>query len=548
MANAIKHNLHEIDIYFEHGIRNLELPGDDIFDGLIRVVRLKSYGWSHIQVPNSSDAMKVLEGLQRVERLWLKDRDHDERRRRRRKIKQSTRTNSPPHLLRSPHERSPPIDMSPLQEMAILWATVPYLHFDIHEQSGFPPLPDYNHHGTSPVDHVIYGRRQRTASSLIRLRLRYHCICNAHFLKSWMANAVQQNLQEIDIFFRKGYFKLELPDETFGDSIRVVRLKCHRLPYYLPDAMLSAPNLRTLEVDNLVLPFPGNEDSRREIVISCPLLETLVLKDCRYDSLDVIKLSTYGLKKLEIVTTKYAFRDECTFEINTPNLSSFVYQAVNISLDCDFGVFAGLVKASVLFEDSFLLEMLVDATEDLNLLLLEWIKDLDAMKILEGLQRVESLCLKKIQCFERFPNTLGDLLASYGKLKKLELSMLLGNACSIIWLTTLLRSCPLLESFVLKLFKTFDSEELEDKVEPVESVMPLPYTLSHLKYVTIETGVEELNDEFEFLQSLLNNAPNLERMTVTRCAVNQERVPEFRDKLMALFQQFPNVQVSLQFY
>ncbi|KAK9089448.1 hypothetical protein Scep_028530 [Stephania cephalantha] len=390
------------------------------------------------------------------------------------------------------------------------WATVPYLHFDIHEQSRFPPLPDYNHHGTSPVDHVIYGRHRWTTSSLIR------------------------------------FFKLELPDETFGDSIRVVRLKCHRLPYYLPDAMLSAPNLRTLEVDNLVLPFPGNEDSRREIVISCPLLETLVLKDCRYDSLDVIKLSTYGLKKLEIVTTKYAFRDECTFEINTPNLSSFVYQAVNISLDCDFGVFAGLVKASVLFQDSFLFEKLLDATEDLNSQLLEWIKDLDAMKILEGLQRVESLCLEKIQCFERFPNTLGDLLASYGKLKKLELSMLLGNnTCSILWLTTLLRSCSLLESFVLKLFKTFDIEESEDKVEPV---LPLPYTLNHLKYVTIETGVEELNDEFEFLQSLLNNSPNLERMAVVGCAVNQERVPEFRDKLMALFQQFPNVQVSLQFY
>ncbi|KAK9085110.1 hypothetical protein Sjap_025521 [Stephania japonica] len=116
------------------------------------------------------------------------------------------------------------------------------------------------------------------------------------------------------------------------------------------------------------------------------------------------------------------------------------------------------------------------------------------------------------------------------------------------------------EGHWVKLFKALNGARtftinfaLLDKVEPVP---PLPYTLDYLKYyyVPIE-GVEELNNKFEFLGALFKNAVNLERMTITALFqqfpefgedAHRERIPEFRDKLMALFQQFPNLQVSLQ--
>ncbi|KAK9085108.1 hypothetical protein Sjap_025519 [Stephania japonica] len=391
------------------------------------------------------------------------------------------------------------------KKWTLFWASLPHLHFQIVDHPQY--TPGYDVSATNLIGNVLCCRQRDLP--LQRLCLSWHFFHNSIFLYLWMAIAIKQNLQEIDIYFEHSIRNVELPDDIFGGSIQVVRLKSYpyTYSYCLPNTMLIAPSLRTLELEKFVLPKPSNEDCG-EIVISCPVLETLVLKNCKYECHEVIKLCTDGLKKLEIENQP---EDEV----------------------CD--------ESNVLFEKFLATSQVLDSQR------LLWIEaSSDAMTVLEGLQRVESLCLKDIQCFERFPNTLGDLLASYGKLKKLELSISLGNTCSILWLTTLLHRCSLLESFVLEIFKhvlisTVTSKKAFDKVEPVEPVLPLPYTLNHLKYVTIETGVEEINDEFEFLQSLFNNAVNLERMTVTRNAIDPERAPEFHDKLMALFQQFPSV-------
>ncbi|KAK9085109.1 hypothetical protein Sjap_025520 [Stephania japonica] len=124
------------------------------------------------------------------------------------------------------------------------WATVPYLYFDINELPRY--CPDCNHRTTSLVDHVLHGRRRRTTSSLHRLRFRYRYFRNDGFLNSWMANAVhQQNLQEIDICFENRLHKLECDPTAYS--------------YFLPNTMLSVPNLRTLEQDRFVLPMQAAE-------------------------------------------------------------------------------------------------------------------------------------------------------------------------------------------------------------------------------------------------------------------------------------------------
>ncbi|KAK9145624.1 hypothetical protein Sjap_005527 [Stephania japonica] len=101
--------------------------------------------------------------------------------------------------------------------------------------------------------------------------------------------------------------------------------------------MLSAPNLRTLELVRMKLP---KGDSKKEVAMLCPVLETLILKDCYSMHLKVLGLSLGKLKKLEIENTgnnrSSCGKDNmaipnnrlgvCKLELHTPNLSTFIYK------------------------------------------------------------------------------------------------------------------------------------------------------------------------------------------------------------------------------
>ncbi|KAK9092336.1 hypothetical protein Syun_027247 [Stephania yunnanensis] len=111
----------------------------------------------------------------------------------------------------------------------------------------------------------------------------------------------------------------------------------------LNSGILSAPNLTTLELENVEFP---SRNTTNDLVISCPNLESLVLRDSFFMGFRVLRLCTCELKKLEVENWW-----SCELELNTPKLSSFLYKKDGqCLLDCSFGELDVLRNANSRFD------------------------------------------------------------------------------------------------------------------------------------------------------------------------------------------------------
>ncbi|KAK9085545.1 hypothetical protein Sjap_025956 [Stephania japonica] len=436
------------------------------------------------------------------------------------------------------------------------WVSHPYLDLHIENYNFVDSDSDSNIDDAgsrcSPkfVDKSLYGHG-RGGSDLERFSLRWLECNEGPRLKSWIVKAMNRKVKEVEIVLGLDGSMFTIPAKVFakGSSVRAIKLEaCFRiLRFLIPHPMLSAPNLRTLELVRMKLP---KGDSKKEVAMICPVLETLILKDCYYMHLKVLGLSLGKLKKLEIENTgnnrSSCGRDKmaipsnclgvCKLELHTPNLTTFIYKGELFEY-FSFGDLVALIDVDVSLSIFFI------SCPKFSGQLSVFNKWEDSRyKFLKGLNGARNLALGTVQvCSSKVPNTLHDVLTSYTNLRKLELRLSPIEDISLSWLASLLYCCPSLETLVLHDVKLCQRKE--------EFVLPL-CPMNHLKYVAL-TGLEGHDNELEFLRFLFNGGVNLDLMVINGGGLKDSKFGKadllnFHEKLMVLSQEFPNVKISFQ--
>ncbi|KAK9085113.1 hypothetical protein Sjap_025524 [Stephania japonica] len=130
-----------------------------------------------------------------------------------------------------------------------------------------------------------------------------------------------QNLKELHICFYYVCTSLELPYQIFTSSpITIFKLETNGShDMKLPQAILSAPHLTTLELRDVQVPEPNLQGV---VVFTCPLLESFVLERIFENSPLVLHITN---EKLKIFSLDQC-RSSMSVKLNSLNLSSLVYR------------------------------------------------------------------------------------------------------------------------------------------------------------------------------------------------------------------------------
>ncbi|KAK9092348.1 hypothetical protein Syun_027259 [Stephania yunnanensis] len=320
------------------------------------------------------------------------------------------------------------------KKWAPFWASFPYLYFGIEEygyehcerwaiseledledriskqgrdrRTDFEDVRFYSR--KQYVDNYMHGR-SRSGLDLQGFRLRWPLCSDGYRVKNWIGQVMKLNVQELDIFLGLANSVFTIPAKVFSaaSSIKAIKLELrfdgrrfNQYRFHVPRSMISAPNLRTLELIRVRLQ-KGN--AYGELILDCPVLETLILKNCYCKHLKVLNLSLNQLKRLEIdIRGNNSFQygseyvwfpfdglGECKLQLNTPNVSTFVYKG-DMYKDCSFGDFAALTDVNVSLHPRFTITR-PGGLSHFNLFTIS--KNANSLKFLKGLNGARNLFL-----------------------------------------------------------------------------------------------------------------------------------------------------------
>ncbi|KAK9145626.1 hypothetical protein Sjap_005529 [Stephania japonica] len=361
---------------------------------------------------------------------------------------------------------------------------------------------------TSLYVNKYMNNRSLSGVDLEGFRLRWYARVDCSPVKDWIVKAVARNVRQLDIYLGADRGMFTIP-----------AVRC--LAPLLQSGRLTL-NLKILELIRIKLP---KGDSDGELVFRCPILETLILKNCYCKHLRILNLSLNQLKKLEIDNSGNNQRPYDEDDLQGP------YDRLG---DCK------LVLRTRMYVTVHPPLVIASPRRILHLDLFSKVKNSNSLKLLKGLTSAKTLAIGELEIYFEAPEILKELLTSYVNLKKLELKVSLVNYSTLSWVVSFVCQCSSIETLVL--------HTVQKKEEPVLTFRPL----NHLKYAAI-WGLEGDIVELEFLRSLLKNALNLERLDVTVDESENYKMKKgdrlkFHTELMELSQQFPNVKVSFKSY
>ncbi|KAF5179378.1 F-box/LRR-repeat protein [Thalictrum thalictroides] len=292
----------------------------------------------------------------------------------------------------------------------------------------------------------------------------------------------------------------QLPHLLFTSVIEMFEISTlsSRYSVQLPNSMCSATHLRILKLENIKLP---EGDLNGELVISCPILEEMLLIRCFHHGLKNLSICAPQLNKLAIYDCHAA---SGKIKICTPNLTS-------------------LKLKYVWYKDYFLesLSSLVTATIEVRNLSTKFL-----MNILNGLHNARTL-----------------KISGYGHKTSPGCADLLDqglNTCSNLRCLKFIDFPPPYITILLKLFPhietlTFAFYFFKDMEEDWGKMLSMQNMFSHLKYIRVRrfNGCES---EVKLIEYLLKTAPGLQSMTVTSCKIflNSKQLDECTEKLHSL--------------
>uniref|UniRef100_A0A2P2KJM2 F-box domain-containing protein n=2 Tax=Rhizophora mucronata TaxID=61149 RepID=A0A2P2KJM2_RHIMU len=216
---------------------------------------------------------------------------------------------------------------------------------------------------------------------------------------------------------------------VFYNGIEHLIMDASKASYLLPKQILTYRPLKTLDLSSFVLPqsfhsstivvlrlrncsFSAGRGGYLNPFAGCPNLNQLSLDNLDFKGCKVFKISAPQLLGLTISsTTRSNYRrvlKNCVFEISTPKLNSFRYEAVAAAMD-----FVSMDLPCVQYVDiAFSLPFVQSREAYLSL-----------TKLLQGLQNSQfvSLATSTIKALNAFPDMLENQPSPFNRLKSLML-------------------------------------------------------------------------------------------------------------------------------
>nr|DAD23321.1 TPA_asm: hypothetical protein HUJ06_024784 [Nelumbo nucifera] len=198
-----------------------------------------------------------------------------------------------------------------------LWTSVPNLDFD---GLVFSPKTKFMNF----VDSVLL---RRNGAAIQKFRLSFgDYYCDGSRVHTWIDAAVTHNVRELDFFYYTSkHFDLPICLYTCK-SLTVLKLNLNFATLNLPSS-IYLPSLKTLQLSSLAFP---NDDLTEKLFSSCPILESLILRDCALGNLKILRICSSSLQRLSIdgLPKELGLSNgtiACQIKVSTPRLLSFEY-------------------------------------------------------------------------------------------------------------------------------------------------------------------------------------------------------------------------------
>ncbi|XP_068656437.1 F-box/LRR-repeat protein At4g14096-like [Aristolochia californica] len=341
-----------------------------------------------------------------------------------------------------------------------LWKSVPSFNLSV--------LVDGNRHNRTPqeiVDFVDQALMLRDGSDLKNFSFSYYDSGDdldsddliVHHLKTWIEVAINLKTEVLDLFLYPAESIFELPSSKTLEILRLC-LDCAFI-LQLPQGFGRLRNMELISVgflpDGIPLDFFSN----------CPVLETLLLSDIRFNGMSTLNISAPSLR---ILTVDVFNLSNCEIKVSAPCLVSFKYSFSLVPKTFIFSRCLSLADAEFY--------CCKDDGDDAS--------DLRLSKLIRGISCVKKLTLRCsfFQLLRLAKDVHTCLETPFANLKYLKIWL---DRCvcevyvrSVIYL---LQSCPNLEKLVIK----FQSSISHDRTqcEPLE--YPPRFRMGHLTEVEI---------------------------------------------------------------
>ncbi|KAF9597013.1 hypothetical protein IFM89_014878 [Coptis chinensis] len=217
-----------------------------------------------------------------------------------------------------------------------LWNSVPNLNFHL----GFLPRIGKKKkliHFMNFVDRVFILRD----SNIDMFNLECREILDVNRITSWIIGAVGQHAQELNAKSNTSE-PLELPYNLFTSNIKAMKLRSYG-NMRLPSSMSTSERIQSLYLYGVQLP---NGNSNGELVLSCLVLETLVMSSCDLKDIKVLTVSAPLLENLELSYLRTNKDGSSKFNTCNPNLKSFTFVSTEY-MDCCLENLSSLVSANI---------------------------------------------------------------------------------------------------------------------------------------------------------------------------------------------------------
>ncbi|KAF9620320.1 hypothetical protein IFM89_011055 [Coptis chinensis] len=345
---------------------------------------------------------------------------------------------------------------------------------------------------------------------------------------SWIIAAIGRNVQEFALHlyvYSDGISYTESLYHLFMADVK----KLHLIVSQLPTSFCSASKIKSLIVEGAKLP---DGDCNRELTLSCSVLETLLLTDCRINHLKVFTISTPVLKTLALYNSGGYCYCSCKVNICCPNLRSLNLSSREVK---DYSL-----------ENLFTLD-----TVDFDVQSIRGDEGLDVVNVrrltnvLRGICNIRALTLR--DPFLKILTDCADLLdrvpGLFHKLRFLKVKEWSATGTCFRALAIFIERSACIETLVLARSKERSSSESQEGCSEDSLFQSKFYCLG-----TITIRDPRLDkDELKFIKVLLNRAVVLKELVIKTTKTNSsyiKKLATFRNKLLAVPRASSSVSVT----
>ncbi|XP_010496383.1 PREDICTED: F-box/FBD/LRR-repeat protein At5g53840-like [Camelina sativa] len=356
-----------------------------------------------------------------------------------------------------------------------LWQLVPIL--DLDSRSDFRSFSEF----------VSFAGRffdfHKDSSCIQKLRLTTHYLADKSYLPSWIDVVTRRRIQHLHINVVSCYHDFgDIPLSLYTCDT-LVHLQLYRVTMVNVD-FVSLPCVKILHLKNNHYP---NEAILEKLISGSPVLEDFIIIRCPTENAKVLQVRSKTLKSIHVNEFVYVVIDapllQClkTTLHMTKNIT-FINSGFPAKVDIDFGSEYNMLDPNGLSKRKVIGDILTD------------------------ISRVRELVINLYFWKDIFPSF------SY-------LSRLTATFCDadLGMLPNLLKSCPKLESLILRLStnRLYIRGTKNNEPKFTFHTIVIPCVVSSLKFVEFKSPILGYEGEMELVRYFLKNSTILEKMSVT---------------------------------